>query len=170
MNEQVQRGTAADGNGIVLWVPAIADPTRPTLAELTAPTVKRLTYGLARDGFTHETDIVKITSGRYTLAQALQYDGTVTDDVTVKWVYNRTTPTAIEATLGAPGVSGNIVHALGYPNRHTFAEGDKLNAVIPVETSIPKDVPATENTELMKEQRLNVVGEVAREVAIVAGP
>lgn len=168
MSEAVQRGTAADGNGIVLWVPVIADLTGPTVAELTAPTVKRLTYGLARDGFSHETDIVKITSGRYTLAQALQYDGTVTDDVTVKWVYNRTNPTEVETTLGTPGVAGNIVHILGYPNGHTLIAGDKCNAVIPVETSIPKDIPATENTELMKEQRLNVVGTVEREVAIAA--
>ncbi len=168
MTEQVQRGTAADGHGIVLWAPTIADPKKPKLTELTGSSVVRLTYGLARDGFTHETEIATVTSGRYTLAQALQYDGTVTDNVTVKWVYNRETPTQVETTLGVPGVAGNIVHILGYPNDHVLAAGDKVNAVIPVETSIPKDIPPTENTELMKEQRLNVTGTVEREVKLVA--
>lgn len=166
--EQVQRGFAADGNGIVLWVPSIADVFAPTVAELNAGTVVKLTYGLTQDGFNHDTQIATITTGRYTLAQALELDGVITDTVEVKWVYNRQTPTEVEEALGEPGVDGNIVHVLGYPNGHTFAASDKLNAVIPVTTSVPRDVPPTQNTEAAKIQKLNVRGEVAREVAVVA--
>ena len=167
-NEQVQRGFAADGNGIVLAVPAIADLFAVTAAELNAGTVIALTYGLTPDGFNHDTQVATITTGRYTLAQALELDGVVTDTVEVKWVYNRQTPTEVEQALGEPGVDTNIVHVLGYPNGHTFVAGDKLNAVIPVTTSIPRDVPPTQNTEAAKIQKLNVRGEVAREVAVVA--
>ena len=161
--EPVQKGTASDGHGIVLWVPAIADLTKPTIAELTATGVKRLTYGLTSDGFTHETSIAKITVGRFTLDQALELDGVVTDTVEVRWVYNRATPTDIETALGVPGVDGNIVKILGYPNDHEIDEDTKINAIIPVTTSIPRDVPPTQNSELVKVQSLNVRGKVRRE-------
>ncbi|SDG21533.1 hypothetical protein [Microbacterium sp. 77mftsu3.1] len=163
MQEAVQRGQAADGRGIVLWAPTIADPTKPTVAELNAASVKRLTYGLAPDGFNHSMTIATITAGRYTLDQALELDGTVTDTVEVRWVYNRTTPTQVETVLGTPGVDGNIVHILGYPNDHEIDEDTKINAIIPVTTSIPRDVPPTANSELMKIQKLNVRDKVRRE-------
>jgi len=161
--EAVQKGVASDGHGTVLWVPAIADLTKPTIAELTAETVIALTYGLATDGFDHQTNITKITTGRYTLDQALKLDGKIEDTVTLKWVYNRTTPTAVETSLGTPGTAGNIVKILGYENGFTISETTKINAIIPVETSIPIDVPPTENTELMKQMELNVTGKVRRE-------
>jgi hypothetical protein len=167
MPEPVQRGTAADGHGIVLWLDTIADTSAITDDELAAG--DEITYGLAPDGFVHDTSIAVITTGRYTLAQALELDGVVTDTVEVRWVYNRTTPTAVETTLGTPGTDGYIVHALGYPNGHTFVADDVVNAIIPVTTSIPRDVPPTQNTELMKVQRLNVRGQVQREVTVVAG-
>jgi hypothetical protein len=161
--ENVQRGQAADGHGIVLWVPTIADLAEPTVAELNAGTVERLTYGLTADGFAHDATVSTITTGRYTLAQALELDGTITDTVEVRWVYNRTTPTSVENVLGTPGVDGNIVHILGYPNDHVITPTTKINAIIPVTTSIPRDVPPTANAELVKIQKLNVTGKVFRE-------
>ena len=161
--EQVQRGVASDGHGIVLWVPTIADTTKPTVTELTGSGVKRLTYGLTTDGFTHETSIAKITVGRFTLDQALELDGVITDTVEVRWVYNRTTPTDVETTLGEPGVEGNIVKIFGYPNDHVIDASTKINAIIPVTTSVPRDVPPTANSELVEVQTLNVRGKVRRE-------
>lgn len=161
--EEVQRGQAADGHGIVLWVPTIENLANPTVAELTAGTVKRITYGLTPDGFNHDTSVATITTGRFTLDQALELDGKITDTVEVRWVYNRTTPTAVESTLGTPGVSGNLVKILGYRNDHVIDEDTKINAIIPVTTSVPRDVPPTENSELVKVQKLNVTGRVFRE-------
>jgi hypothetical protein len=161
--ESVQQGQAADGHGIVLFVPSIADIYHPTVAELTAGTVKKLTYGLATDGFDHQTSVATITVGRYTLDQALELDGVITDTVEVKWIYNRSTPTAIETALGTPGIAGNLVKILGYANDYTIAPTTKINAIIPFCTSIPRDVPPAANTELMKIQKLNVTGKVARE-------
>jgi hypothetical protein len=173
MNESVQKGAAADGFGIVLWIPgadSIVDVTAPTVAELTAATAVRLTYGLTSDGFNHTAEVAKVTSSRYTLRQALTYDGIITDTVTLTYVYNRTTPTPAEEILSVEGTDGFLVHMLGYPNDHVIAAGDKINAVIPVTTSISTDVPPAQNTELMKTQVPNVRGEVGREVAVVAGP
>lgn len=169
-NEPVQKGAAADGHGIVLWIPgvdAIADVNAPTLTELQLGV--RLTYGLTADGFNHAADVAKVTSSRYTLAQALTYDGIITDTVTLRYVYNRQTPTEAETILSIPGEDGFLVHALGFPNDHVFADGDVINAVIPITTSIATDVPPTQNTELMKEQVPNVRAEVGREVTVAAG-
>lgn len=161
--EPVQKGTPADGHGIVLSVPAIADRANPTVAELTANTVKRATYGLAPDGFDWQTTIATITTGRFTLAQVLELDGTITDSVELKWVYNRTTPTTVETSFGTPGVDTNIVVIYGYPNDHVIDEDTKINAIIPVTTSIPREVPPTTNSELMKIQKLNIRDKVYRE-------
>ena len=166
-NEPVQKGFAADGHGIVLWVDSIADPEKPTAAEIASG--ERVTYGLTPDGFTHDVSIATVTSGRYTLDQALEYDGIVTDTLEVRWVYNRENPTDVESLLGVAGVDGFIVHALGYENGHELTTGDVVNAVIPVTTSVPRDVPPAQNSEAVKVQKLNVTGKVAREVAIVAG-
>lgn len=167
-NEPWQTGFAVDDRGIVLWVPAIADAFEPTVAELTASGVVRLTFGLTPDGFNHAPTVNKVTSGRYTSKQIITYDGTTSDELTLRYVYNRQTPTEVEEAIGMPGVEGNVVHILGYPNDHAIAAGTKVNAVIPVTTSLSVDVPATANTEAFKEQKPNVRGEVAREVAVVA--
>lgn len=164
--ELIQEGQAADGHGIVLFVPTIADLDNPTLAELTGPGVVPLTYGLTPDGFQHNTTIATITTGRYTLAQALEKDGVVTDTLEVTYVYNRQTPTEVEEAIGKQGVVGNIVHILGYENGHELTAADKINAIIPMRTSIPRDVPPTQNTELAKIVKCNVTGRVRREVAI----
>jgi hypothetical protein len=168
MAEEVQTGTPADGFGRVLWVPTIADLDAPTVAELTAGTVIALTYGLSPDGFRHETSIATITTGRYTLAQALELDGVETDTIELQYVYNRETPTDAETAL-VKGAVGNIVHQLGYANDTDIAAGQILNAVAPVKISTPRDVPPTQNTELMKVVKANVTGKVRREVEVAAG-
>lgn len=167
--EEWQDGFAIDDRGIVLWVDSIADVFNPTVAELTAAGVVRLTGGLTPDGFSHTPTVNKVTSGRYARKQTITYDGTVSDEVVLRYVYNRTTPTEVEEILGVPGEDGFIVHILGYPNDHTIAAGTKINAVIPVTTSVSVDIPATANTEAFKETRPNVRGEVGREVEVVAG-
>jgi len=166
--EPVQAGAAADGRGIVLWVPTIADPSAPTLAELTATGAKRLTYGLTADGFDLQVTINTVTASRYTLAQALKYEGTKDFTLTTRYVYNRETPTDAETILGAKGTQGFFVQILGYPNDHTLAAGDKINAVIPVRIGSSTDVPPTANTELVKQMIPEIVGEIHAEVEIAA--
>ncbi|UOQ60386.1 hypothetical protein MUN76_15360 [Leucobacter rhizosphaerae] len=166
--EEVQPGVAADGNGLVLWVPAIADPSAPKVSELTAAGVEKLTYGLTPDGFAHDTSVATITSGRYTLAQALELDGVITDTVEVKYVWEGTEDDGVRNVL-TPGTKGFIVKRMAVPNATAIAAAQMVT-VIPVQCSIQRDVPPAANTELQKIQKLNVVGEVQRDVAVVAGP
>lgn len=168
MNEPVQSGSASDGRGIVLWVPTIEDTSKPTVAELTATTVKRLTYGLTRDGFVLEVSINNITIGRYTLAQDLVLEGTKSYNLTTIYPYNRTTPTEAEGVLGEKGAEGNFVHILGYPNDHEIAAGTKVNAIVPARIGSSTDTPPTQNAELTKRMVPEIIGEVQTEVTVVA--
>lgn len=164
--ESVAAGTPADGNGLVLWVPAIADPAAPTVAELTAGTVKPLTYALAPDGFDHQTSVATITSGRYTLAQALESEGVVTDTLEVKYVYNAAQTDTASTTL-TTGTTGFVVKRLGVANGTAVQAGQKVT-VLPVKCGVKRDVPPTANTELMKIQKLLITGTVNRDVAVAA--
>lgn len=164
--ESVAPGVASDGNGLVLWVPAIANPAAPKVTELTAGGVKPLTYALAPDGFDHQTSVATITSGRYTLAQALELDGVVTDTVEVKYVYKNDGSDVASTTL-AKGAQGFIVKRMAVANDVAIAAAQRVT-VIPVECSVRRDVPPAANTELMKIQKLNVRGTVHRDVAVVA--
>lgn len=166
--EEVQPGVAADGNGLVLWVPSIANPAAPTVAELTGSGVIPLTYGLTPDGFAHDTSVATITSGRYTLAQALELDGVITDTVELKYVWEGTEDDVIRNAL-TPGTKGFLVKRMAVPNG-TAVVAAQLVTVIPGQASIQRDVPPAANTELQKVQKINVIGEVHRDVAVVAGP
>lgn len=170
MSEPWQSGASADGRGIVLWVPEIEDPSAPTVAELTAVGVVRITYGLLPDGFNLEPAITAYTASRYTADQDLEQEGTKKYKLTLKYVYNRTTPTVVETALGTKGTEGNFVQILGYPNEHEIAPGTKLNAVIPSRTTTVVDVPATANTELAKQMQPDIIGVVETEVTVVAAP
>lgn len=164
--EEVQPGVAADGHGLVLWVPVIENPAAPTVEELTASGVEKLTYGLTPDGFNHETNVATITSGRFTLAQVLELDGKITDTVEVTYVWEGTESDVVRNVL-VPGTEGYIVKRMAVANAEEIAAG-QLVTVVPVKCSIQRDVPPTENTELQKVQKLNVTGTVERDVEVVA--
>lgn len=166
-NEVVQAGTASDGNGIVIWLPGY-EGGAPAVADMNNIANKRVTYGLAGDGFDLAVTINSITATRYTLAQALKLEGTKDYTLTTRYVYNRETPTDAELVLGAKGTEGAFAQILGYPNDHVFEAGDKINAVIPVRIGTSTDVPPTANTELMKQMIPEITGEILSEVEVVA--
>lgn len=160
--ESVPAGQASDGRGLVLFVPTIAGPAAPTVSELTAGTVKPLTYSLVGDGFRHDTTENVITSSRYTLKQQLELAGTVVDTLEVQYVSGSPAETAL-----TEGTTGYIVHRLGVPNETAPAAAQKVD-VIPVRAGVQRKVAPTANTELQKVQKLFISGPVQRDVAIVA--
>lgn len=166
-NEPVQAGTASDGHGIVVWLPGY-EGGAPTVADMNDVANKRVTYGLTGDGFDLAVTINSITATRYTLAQALKLEGTKDFTLTTRYVYNREDPTDAELVMGAKGTEGAFAHVLGYPNDHTFAAGDKINAIIPVRIGTSTDVAPTANTELAKQMVPEIIGEILTEVTVVA--
>lgn len=164
--EEVTPGQVSDGYGLVLFVPTIADPAAPTVTELTAGTVKKLTYSITGDGYNHTVTVNAVTANRLTLKQAIQYDGTVTDDLEITYVYNNTDADVVRLAL-PEGTEGFIVERWAVGNEIAVA-ADQIVDVIPIKASISrKNAPAT-NTELTRTQKLNVTGAVQRDVVVVA--
>lgn len=165
--EEVQLGTSADDHGNLLWVTTIADPSAPTAAELNAGI--RITYGITPDGVNHTETVQTITTGRWTLGQALEIESRIDDTVELTYVYGRgDAETDVQAVLGTKGTKGFFVKSLGYESGHVFEAGDVINAIIPATIGTSRDVPPAANTELAKIVKLNVSGKVQREV-VVAG-
>lgn len=164
MTEQFQSGVAADGHGLVLFVPktpGIADLVNPLVSELTGGSVKTLTYGLTPDGYNLTPTKNPVTVARYTSKQVLRRDGTVQYELTLTWNWDPEDPGDTDDTLGTPGVEGFIVHRLAYANELAIAPGQIITDIIPIETTIATAVPPTANTELAKTMTPNITGEIA---------
>lgn len=166
--EAVPAGQVSDGFGLVLFVPTagIADPSGPTVAELTAGTVKKLTYSITGDGFKHSTSVNKVKTTRLTLAQELQYDGTIVDDISITYSYTNTNTDVLRVALPT-NTTGWIVTRWAIDNATAIAAAQIID-VIPIKASLPlKDAPVRDS-ELTRTQVLNVTGKVWRDVLVVA--
>lgn len=164
--ESVPAGVVADGNGLVLFVTTIASTSAPTAAELTAGTVKKLTYSITGDGYKHDVTEAVVTVNRLTLAQVLQYAGTITDDLEITYVWG-TASTGDIARLALPvGTTGYIVERWNVANGTAVAAGDKVN-VIPITAGVQRINAPASNTENTMTQKLYVTGTVQRLVAVV---
>lgn len=167
MDDPIQEGFGYEGKGIVLWLTTLADPSKPTVAELAAGVpISGGLYGPTGYALNPTRNRRPIT--RYASEQELSAAGTVKFELTLLYVYNRENPTEVEGILGTKGVAGYLVHALGYDAGHTFATGDKINDVVPIRTSASDDVPQTANTEAHKTTMPDIIGRVEQEVTVVA--
>ena len=164
--ETVPLGLPSDGQGLVLFVPAIANPAAPTVSELTAGTVKKLTYSITGDGYNHTVTINKIRANRLTLPQEIQYDGTIVDDLTITYAYTNTAGDVARLALPT-GTTGFIVERWAVANEVAIAAAQIVD-VIPIKASVPlKDAPVR-NQELTRTQVLNVTGNVYRDITVAA--
>lgn len=167
VKETVSEGFGYEDMGTVLWVPTIANPSAPTLAELAAGTP--ITYDLfGPTGYSLTPTETRRQITRYTLAQQLSAESTIAYALTLLYVFNRETPTDAETTIGVRGTTGYIVHFLGYENGWTMTAGDKITDLVPVRTGRSTVVPATTNTEAHKTTSPSIIGEVLHEVAVAA--
>lgn len=164
--ETVPAGVVSDGNGLVLFVPTIANPAAPTVAELTAGTVKKITYSITGDGYKHDTTVNTVVAERLTLAQAIQYDGTVTDDLEITFAYTNTVGDVVRLAL-PQGTTGFIVERWAVPNDTAIAAAQLVD-VIPIKASIQRKNAPAKNQELTRSLKLNVTGPVQRDVAVAA--
>lgn len=164
--ETVTPGKVSDGQGLVLFVPTIANPPAPTVAELSAGPVKKITYSLTGDGYKHDIAVNTVTVNRFTLAQAIQYDGTITDDLEITYVFTNTAGDVVRLAL-PQGTTGFIVERWAIGNEVALAAAQLVD-VIPISASIQRKNAPASNTELSRTQKLNVTGPVYRDVAIAA--
>lgn len=166
--DAIEPGVEANGYVKVLFVPTIAVPSAPTVAELTAETAVAITYALTTTGYTHTTTEEALTTGRFTLANALQKSGKVTDEISITYVYKNDLSDTISTKL-PKGATGFLVERWALENGEEWAADQVVN-VIPIEAGQPlPDIPAENDPELTRTQRINVVGKVQRDVKVVAG-
>jgi hypothetical protein len=163
--EAVPTGVVADGNWLIMFVATIANTAAPTAAEINAGTSKKLTYSIAGDGYKHDITVNTVTVNRLTLAQVLQYDGTITDDLEISYVY--TNAAGDVARLALPvNTTGYIVERPVIPNSQAVAAADLVD-VIPIKAGLQRRNAPASNAEATITQKLNVTGVVQRNVAVV---
>ncbi|WP_308491024.1 phage tail tube protein [Microbacterium terrisoli] len=150
---------ASDDNLLVLFVPSdgVASKLSPKVSELTAATVKDITYNLTGDGFTPGGDQATVTDDRLTLGQTLERPGRETKSLTIKRVYGASDDVA-DAVL-TKGVEGSLYIRWAVPYTDDIA-ADDIFEVWPIQAgSAMKDAP-TANGVFTKTQKLFVTGEV----------
>ena len=164
----VAPGQVSDGFGLVLWVPAIADPKAPTVAELTASGVLDLTYKLFGDGFDHQSEVTKFETTRYTLRQTLENEGSEKDTITLKYPYVGTEADVVRLAL-TRHTTGFIVERLNIAKDVPVEADQLLSIVAPARCGKQREIPRTKNTEVGKIQDLLPTGTVETDVKVVAG-
>lgn len=165
----VAPGQVSDGHALVLWVPTIANPKAPTVAELTASGVLDLTYKLFGDGLDHQSEVTKNTSTRYTLAQELEFEGSEKDTLVLRYPYRGTEDDVVRLAL-TRYTEGFLVERLNLPKDTAIAADQLLSIVAPVRCGKQREIPRTKNTEIGKIQDLLPIGTVETDVKVVAGP
>lgn len=161
----------ADGNLLVLWVPAIAIPAAPTVSELSAGTVIDLSGYLTGDGYSPSTDEQTVTDDRLNSRQTYEQPGRFTDSLEIAYVYRQQDAAATDnkafVTLKR-GVTGFIVERWGKAFETAVAASDVVD-VKPAKCGIQRKVPGEANSILRLNQKIFITGAVQRDVAVVAG-
>jgi len=159
---------ATDDSLVILFVPSggIAVITAPTVTELTAVTVKDITYDLTPSGWNHTHSEEDIDDDRLTLGQSLTLAGRERHDLEIQYVFGAA-DTVADAAL-AKGTVGFVVVRYAVPYETDFAAADLVD-IFQIEAGAQrKDAPVA-NGKWTKTQKLRQRGKFYEDIA-VAGP
>ena len=158
----------ADGNQAVWFVPALADPSAPTVGELTGGSVVDLSCYLTAEGWTPATDEQTITDDRLCSRATYERPGRITDSLEIGYVHNPDSPSDNEAYLALIRLTtGFLVARIGVPYDQAIAAGDLVD-VYPVQMGKRRKQPGTANSVLTVAQKPFVTGPVLEDVEVVA--
>lgn len=170
MTQPVPTSIPADGSVKVLWVPTIADPTAPTVTELTDTTVVDLSCYLTDDGWQPNTDEQVSTDNRLCSRQTFERIGRFTDQLDIVYVYqgqdlaaadNEAFTTLLHRELG------NIVSRWGADYEVPIAADDVVD-VAPAECGVQKKQAPEANGRLRIMQKIFIRNTLHRDVTVVA--
>lgn len=170
MTQPVPTSIPADGSVKVLWVPVIADPTAPTVTELTAVGVVDLSCYLTDDGWTPATDEQVSTDNRLCSRQTFERIGRFTDSLDIVYVYQGQALAAGDNLAFATLLHrelGNIVSRWGADYEVPIAAADLVD-VAPAECGVQKKQAPEANGRLRIMQKIFIRNTVHRSVAVVA--
>jgi hypothetical protein len=158
----------ADGNVKLLWVPAIANPAAPTVAELTATSVVDITCYLTT--MTITTDEQTVTDDRLCSRQTFSRAGSAQDTLEFTYVYQGQEPTATDnkaqSTL-LQGAVGYVAMRWGTAYEPAVAAGDIVD-VYRLEAGVQRKQTPEKNSSLKIAQTMRPVDVSRRDVAVVA--
>jgi hypothetical protein len=169
MAEEFAQGSVPSDGNVKLWfVPTgeggtAVDPL--SVATLTAPTTKAITYSLTPDGWAHTTTENVIEDGRLALKQMLELPGNVTDALEITYVYGAEDDVANIAL--AEGARGYIVARYAVDNAEEPTTGQKVD-VFTVRAGVQRKNAPTANGVLTKSQKLFQRAAVQRDVVLTA--
>jgi len=143
--------TPADGNIKTVLVPAVADLTAPTVAELTAEGAIDISCYLTRGGFALTVDQQPITDERECDTIVRQAPGTVNPSLEITGIDNTNTEFAATANELAEALAENstwvAVRRRGKAFDDDF-EADDVVSVTSFRAGIRREVPAESNSVL----------------------
>lgn len=163
--------TPADGNVSVIVVDAIADPTAPTVAELTAVGVVDISCYLTSDGYTPSLDEQVVADERLCSTQVYEQPGRFTRSLDTIYIDNTNSPN--EATDNeakdtlVPGSTHFLVVRRGIAFDAAYAAAQKV-WVTPIKCGQYQDQPPEANSVLKTAQKQFITGNSV--LATVAGP
>lgn len=151
-------------NLTLYWVPTIADPAKPKLAEIKAG--KRITYSFVPGGYDLNGDQEVTKDERLTLGQSYESLGKSSASLVLKYVDSEDPDSA--CVLLVEGSEGFIVERRGLPNRTEELAKQKIR---PIKVKLGKQIPGPiDGTgKFSYTQKTSVMGNVGLPVEIVAG-
>ena len=165
-------GISAAGKGAVWWVPTVADPTEPTVAEITA--------GFPIQCVLHEFNL---NAEQSTVESSRYCDSEVSETLgRTKWTvdpliydYNPQSPILTTGEYGhyaklTPGLTGYLMDRRGLDHAVDPAATQYVT-MIPVKLGVRTPLPivvANEGETLRVQQTVAVTGDVEQDVVIVA--
>lgn len=155
-----------NGTVSVIFVEAIADPSAPTLVEITALTSLDISCYLTGDGWQPDTSENNIEDARLCSKQVYEQPGDYTDTAQIVYVFNPASPADDEAHLALPlGTVGFLVVRWGVDADQPYQVGDMVD-VYPVTFGVQKKQTPARNGVHKIMQKPFVTGAVQRDVLV----
>jgi hypothetical protein len=154
--------TPADGNMSVLVVPAVANTSAPTVAEVTAAGVVDISCYLTSDGYTPSLDEQVIEDARLCSTQVYEQPGRFTRSLDTIYIDNTNSPSAAtdnkaKDTL-TPGSTHFLVVRRGVAFDTAYAAGQNVR-VSPIKCGQYNEQPPEANSVLKTAQKQFITGE-----------
>jgi hypothetical protein len=161
--------TPFDGNMAVWLVPTIADPSAPTVAEITAGV--DISCYLTPDGYAPTADQATITDDRLCSTETFGQPGRKTRGLTLTGIDNTNSPHEDDAnelvdTL-VEGTEMFVVRRRGIPYTTAVAADQKVS-VLPIKPGMKQDVAPEANSVIRSTWPTFVTGRGHDDVAVVA--
>lgn len=169
MTSPVPASVPSDGNLRTYWVPVLADPAAPTLAELNAAGSVDLSCYLTGSGYTPSLDEAAVTDDRLCSREDFERPGRIKNGLALQYVYRPQEPVAATNkafTTLKHLTAGYVVSRWGMPYETAFATTQVVD-VLPVQCGVQDKMPPEGNSVLKIGQKMFVTGKAQRDVAVV---